>query len=1182
MKTRTSKSTRTGALFAGIVPLLSLSVSALPAYAQSEIVQVDIDAQPLAKALIEYAEQTDIVVMAPAGLVEGRATDGVEGVDDPELALDRLLDSTGLEYRFVDEDTVAISSGIASAEDSKSGNGEPTPSPVMMAQASRNQATTSPNSGQSNGATSIVSGRVVDARTGANLRGAKVTIEETGQWTSTGDLGRYRFANVPEGEYTLTVSFLGYAGQSTVIAVEEGLLVAENFALRGGSEIEEIVVFGQRSARALALNQERVAANFTTVLADDFLGQFEGDTVSEALRRAPGIAFTQDPVTGDGTNIIVRGLGPDFNTVTVNGVRLPEGTGLGRSPDLGNILTDSIAKITISKTLLPSQDGSGTGGLIDIETKGPLDRPMRFANLSVQGSQRESDFNEEFLVSGVLSGVFGEKENLGLSAAVQYRDQNIQSYSYNVFSNFGEYLPLDENGNPYTSSLFFDPLNVRFPYEPGVDNVYPRALAAGFDETQAETLSLTLSGQYQIGDHSTLRLDYIRSEQVIDNYNSLFSLDTFSGYVPLPIDELGGEVRGALVWENGVFGPGASLFIQQINGFSSREVDTDVFTFNGMTTQGRWSIEYGVGYTDGVSSTPINQSVDFSRVEGFLAQVDPLFLTDEARENTVAGNIVSPFAARVGSNFPRLLLNSNGFDFLNDPANYLLSGGGNTMTSGRNERRTAKLDVRYDFESEYFKYLKIGGFYERARFEDDGSTEFSFSSGTATLDSLGIEFREGLLSDIGVDNGFAIISQADFLAFINSIDRIAAENPDVTISPASGGVILRNQTFTEEDNLAAYIEGRVDIGRVEVVGGLRVESVDVSARTNVGPRIRLADGTRDIDAENRLRKLVDQKGEQTEVLPRVGLTYRHSNNLLLRASYFRAVARPQLANLNRVRQISLDLRPRNGPNRNQPQLGIFEGNPDLDPSFTDSYDVSVEYYFDDIGAIKLSVFHKSIDNLLERNRTTGVDVLDGNAIPDDPAFDNLPDDIIIVAQRPENSPFDAEIRGVELAAERQLTFLPGAWDGLGVFGNYTYTDSEQNLLTGYFDPSFNFEEVRVSAPFTDDPEHSGTVAVTYNKYGIDASVSYTWQDRRLSTYLPYGLSEYQEDDDSLDLRAEYRLEKPSGIWRIFFEASDVLSDAEDTDVELGVGGEGGTPEVFQSARYFGGRTLTLGLSYSFQ
>ncbi|MFB2351605.1 TonB-dependent receptor plug domain-containing protein, partial [Priestia megaterium] len=80
----------------------------------------------------------------------------------------------------------------------------------------------------------------------------------------------------------------------------------------------------------------------------DMLGDFGGQTISESLRRAPGVSFQRDSFTGDGTNIQIRGLDPDMNTVKLNGVELPEGTGLGRSASLNNIQTESISKVTIS------------------------------------------------------------------------------------------------------------------------------------------------------------------------------------------------------------------------------------------------------------------------------------------------------------------------------------------------------------------------------------------------------------------------------------------------------------------------------------------------------------------------------------------------------------------------------------------------------------------------------------------------------------------------------------------------------------------------------------------------------------------------------------------------------------------------------------------------------------------
>ena len=113
---------------------------------------------------------------------------------------------------------------------------------------------------------------MVDARTGANLKGALVEIVETGQTTATDDLGRFRFPSVRAGGYTLRISYLGFADSLTRITVVGGRDLRRDFALRGGTEMEELVVYGTRSARALALNRERASENVSTVLSADLLG----------------------------------------------------------------------------------------------------------------------------------------------------------------------------------------------------------------------------------------------------------------------------------------------------------------------------------------------------------------------------------------------------------------------------------------------------------------------------------------------------------------------------------------------------------------------------------------------------------------------------------------------------------------------------------------------------------------------------------------------------------------------------------------------------------------------------------------------------------------------------------------------------------------------------------------------
>ena len=69
---------------------------------------VSIDAQPLSSALREFSEQTGLQVGYAAELAEGKDTPGVADVDDPDVALDRLLASTGLKHRFINAQTVII------------------------------------------------------------------------------------------------------------------------------------------------------------------------------------------------------------------------------------------------------------------------------------------------------------------------------------------------------------------------------------------------------------------------------------------------------------------------------------------------------------------------------------------------------------------------------------------------------------------------------------------------------------------------------------------------------------------------------------------------------------------------------------------------------------------------------------------------------------------------------------------------------------------------------------------------------------------------------------------------------------------------------------------------------------------------------------------------------------------
>ena len=1152
--------------------------------------------QALDTALEEFAERSGLQVIYLADVAKGKRSPGAEPDLSDQATLDQLLASTDLEYEFLNDNTVTLqATDERGASDSKNLSA----GPMLMAQSQTNQAQAI-SSRSDAGGNSIVTGKVTDARTGANLKGARITIEETGQWTSTNDLGEFRIVNVPTGSATLTVSYLGYAGQSVVVGVR-GDGTSHDFVLRGGSTVEEIVVFGQRSARALALNQERTAENFTTVLSADVLGNFPGTTISEALRRAPGVAFSQDPVTGDGTNIVVRGLAPDFNQVKLNGVRLPEGSGLGRSADLSNILTESISKITISKTLLPSDDSVGSGGLVEIETKGPLDRPSRFASIAVESGERSNNFREDLQASGTISGRFGEDENFGISASVQYVDQEIRRTSYSLSPASrtpGQYLPLDANGEPILVQNSIDPRR-QFPFEPGVNEVYPTSTTNSFNGANTENFSLTLSGQWDIGGHTSLRLDFTDAEEKRDSFARSFVISNFAtGRELFPIDELGGEPRYHLVSE-GLFAdfgvPGIVLLASQDYSIEKDRSDsTRTYSLQGTSMFKQWELDYTVGIAKGEVEVPYSAKLNVGRPFGIdFAGIDGSLLLPEARNNTIGGRIVSPYLPIVaGSNRYQLpALNQQGLDFYNDPSNYLLSGAEiDTGTAGENSRESIDFGVKRNLKNEYLRYVQAGVFAESSKFVNRpvlSDNRLRVSSSAESIADVGLSFTGQSLSEIGLNGMLNVIDQRDVEEFLAGIQGIANANPDVTISPLSPRDPRLQQTFTEEENFAAYLQGRVDVGRLEIVAGARFDRVKIRARNVLFPTFIDIDGAFDDELVERFNVVVDQEATLTDVLPRMIAAYRHTDNLVLRFGYFRSVARPQIRDLSAEKTTDLDLSTASDA-LGLPTLRVGQGNPDLEPSKTDSFDLSFEYYDDAIGVIKASVFYKSIDNLLELTATEGFDSLQAANVelPDDFRFQDVidnPENYFIVLTTPTNSDFSSRIWGMEAAFEKQLTFLPSWWGGLGIYANYTYTDSSKKIKSEFFNTELgDAETVTISGvPFTGDPKHSGTAALTYSMNNIDASLAYSMQDRRLNSFGRFNLSAYDESDESLDLRAEYRIERLGGTWRVWFEGTDLLKGTTDPDVESSIGGTRGTPKYFTGGNYFGGREFRLGVAASF-
>ncbi|SEH12701.1 TonB-dependent receptor [Sphingopyxis sp. YR583] len=1132
------------------------------AEAQEAVYQIDIPAQPLSDALRALGRVTKQNIVFNGQTVRGKRSVAVRGRMTAAEALGQMLGGSGLK--------AAPSAGgymvqAGNASGAASGGAQQV------------------RAGQGN---AVLVGSVRDHKTGAALKGARVEVVETGESTATGDLGDFRFARLPTGEVTLRISYLGFPEQTESVSVVGGLTNRTDIYLGSGATTE-IVVIGQVSARAQALNQERTAENSTTVISGDLLGNFNGNTISDSLRRAPGVAFTSDDLTGDGVNIVVRGLAPDYNQVKLNGIALPEATGKGRAASLNNILADSVSEIKISKTLLASQDSAGTGGLVEIETKSPLDRPKRYFNISADTTQRRKGFGEDRQFAATASARFGADENFGVSASFQLRQQDVTSYSYAAGGVPAAYLPLAPNGAPGSLSEL-DPRRL-FPFESG-GAYYLNSVALTTTRVKSDTSNVALSAEWQPDVSTNLRVDYVRSRRKSDrlDISNSIGLQSPNYWFLLPVASQGGETRF-------VYGSQSNELTSDTRAtyFRDKLESTDTLNFRAEHSIGPLILKLSSGYARGSTHLPSYSSLAFATVLPInAANVLPQAVNPET------GTVVSLFAPRSGREFPQPLLTPAGFDALRNAPSPTFGLFRDTKDErGRSSNWNSQFSAKYEFGSGMLKYIEAGLTYNRARFRSQPSSTSLFYGqyypGTMDiplLSEFGIEFENQSLAGIaGSDTAYRFPVRRSLVDFMRNpdllVDRGAAFRVDIAADP------LIAQQYTHEDGLAGYVQARVDIGKVEVIAGLRVDRGRVAA--GFINSIDIYDELYNRDEAYYLEnlKIVEGTDVLTSYLPRILVNYRPTDNLVVRAGYYSTVARPQIEQLSSARYITYFAAPCCGPTYTQPGLIITQGNPALKPARTHNFDVGVEWYDGQVGAIKASIFHKRISNLIESNLITGFDNIGDFELPDHPVFSNLPSNLAVELRYPVNNPDVATVWGGEISVERRLTFLPGVLSGLGVYANYTYSKSKKQLTeiwytSPIYDPDgalVNFETISYQRPVPFDyaPRHSGTLGLTYTRKGFDASLFYTRQDRAQNGSDYYGLDPYAEVISSLDFRGVYNFRVAGSDMRLSLEALNLLKGKSDPQSERSRGGQNGVPKIYTHGYYLGGRSVAIGLSASF-
>jgi len=185
--------------------------------------------------------------------------------------------------------------------------------------------------------------------------------------------------------------------------------IAQQAAAPSGN-VETVVITGQASSLRKALIAQDASNKIISVVSADDIGTLPDVNAAEALARMPGISVQRDQ--GEGRYVVVRGLGPDLNTVTINGALVPAPENGRRGVSLDVLPAGMIRSLEVTKTLTPDMDANSLGGTIEVKTLSAFDIPKKL--LSVNGgagydqlSKQSNPFGSALWADRFMDGKLG-------------------------------------------------------------------------------------------------------------------------------------------------------------------------------------------------------------------------------------------------------------------------------------------------------------------------------------------------------------------------------------------------------------------------------------------------------------------------------------------------------------------------------------------------------------------------------------------------------------------------------------------------------------------------------------------------------------------------------------------------------------------------------------------------------
>jgi TonB-dependent receptor len=296
--------------------------------------------------------------------------------------------------------------------------------------------------------TGKIRGTVTDAITDDPLPYANLFLVGTSIGTASDFEGNYSLKQIPPGTYTLRISYVGYKQAEVSIEVIKDRTIEYNFQLETESVLgDTLIVTAQATGQKHAINQQLSSIAITNVVSSARIQELPDANAAESVSRLPGVSVIR--TGGEGSRVVVRGLSPQYNRVTIDGVELPSNftsndpndhkTEFGskdqlslsgdRATDLSMISSNMLGGIEVIKAITPDMDASALGGVINFSMRKAIKNSLNVPRFDVlsQGSYNSlkngyddyklvGSYEQRFLDNSLGIFLQASMENKNLSA----------------------------------------------------------------------------------------------------------------------------------------------------------------------------------------------------------------------------------------------------------------------------------------------------------------------------------------------------------------------------------------------------------------------------------------------------------------------------------------------------------------------------------------------------------------------------------------------------------------------------------------------------------------------------------------------------------------------------------------------------------------------------------------------